>query len=81
MNLYTLLTHSAQAALDLQRPDGSMPPGHNGLYHDPETPVRNTAHWLLTFQKVYQITQVDAYRQAVQKALRYLCQADLRPSG
>ncbi|MBZ0300604.1 MAG: agl cluster protein AglQ [Anaerolineae bacterium] len=81
MKLYDILTHSAEAALRLQRADGSLPPGHNGPYQDPETPVRTTAHWLLTFLKAYQITQAAPYLQAVQNALRYLCQPELRPAG
>ncbi len=47
--LHALLLESARAALSRQRADGSLPPGHNGPYADRETPVRNTAHWLVSF--------------------------------
>ena len=52
MNLYDLLVDTADRAIEIQRSDGSMPPGHNGPYYDPETPVRNTAHWSITFVRL-----------------------------
>jgi hypothetical protein len=79
MMLSDLLTRSAQAALSLQLADGSMPPGHNGPYRDPETPVRNTAHWLITWLKVYTLTGEAQYRQAAERAVAYLTSPDARP--
>jgi hypothetical protein len=35
---------------------GAMPPGHNGPYQDPETPVRNTAHWIQTYLAANRMT-------------------------
>ena len=57
MDLYEIISLSASSALKLQRDDGSMPPGWNGPYRQQETPVRNTAHWLITFLKAYEITE------------------------
>lgn len=79
MMLSDILTCSAAAALALQAPDGSMPPGHNGPYHDPETPVRNTAHWLITWLKVYDLTSETRYRQAAEQAVAYLTSPAARP--
>lgn len=79
MNLYDLIIRSADAALDLQKADGSMPPGHNGPYHDPETPVRNTSHWLITFLKVYEISGEQKYRIAAERAVHYLLSDKIRP--
>lgn len=79
MMLSDILTRSATAALALQASDGSMPPGHNGPYHDPETPVRNTAHWLITWLKVHELTGEVQYRQAAERAIAYLTSPKARP--
>ncbi len=80
MNLYEIIVQSANAALSLQNlEDGSMPPGHNGSYHDPETPVRNTAHWLITFLKAYSISGETKFLKAAKKAVTYLCSDAARP--
>lgn len=82
MNLYELLLSSASSALALQKlHDGSMPPGHNGPYHDPETPVRNTAHWLITFLKAHEISGEQAFLKAAQRAASYLLADEARPMG
>ena len=44
ITVHELLERSARAALDLQRDDGSFSPGRNGVYDEPETPVRTTSH-------------------------------------
>jgi hypothetical protein len=53
--LYDFLGSAADRGLRFQKEDGSFPPGYNGSYDDPETPVRNTGHWLITFLKAYEI--------------------------
>ena len=65
------LIEAADASLSRQRDDGSFPPGHNGPYHDPETPVRNTAHYLYLYAALYEKTKNGAYRYAVLKSLYY----------
>lgn len=82
MNLHDILVQSADAALSLQNSEkGSMPAGHNGSYHDPETPVRNTAHWLITFLKAYSISGEAKFLEAAKKAVTYLCSDTARPMG
>ena len=44
ITVHELLERSARTAPDLQREDGSFPPGRNGVYDEPETPVRTTSH-------------------------------------
>ena len=61
---------SASSALKLQKEDGSMPAGWNGPYHQSETPVRNTAHWLITFLKAYEITNNARYKRGCKKVRR-----------
>ena len=50
-NVQTIFLDSCKRALKLQNPKGEMPAGHNGPYQDPETPIRNTAHWIVSFAK------------------------------
>lgn len=82
MNLYDIIVSSANAALSLQDlQKGSMPAGHNGSYHDPETPVRSTAHWLITFLKAYEISGEKSFLDAAHKAANYLSSSNVRPMG
>lgn len=79
MQLGDVILASAQASLGLQRADGSFPPGHNGPYHDPETPVRNTGHWVITLCKAYEISGDIRLRDAAWRAAQYLISAEARP--
>ena len=81
IDLYDVIEGIARRAVETQRPDGSMPPGHNGPYHDPETPVRNTSHWLVTFLHAYEITGDDRYLEAATDATGYLLGEDARPGS
>lgn len=72
MKLSKILIKSADAALKKQKKDGSMPPGHNGPYYHPETSIRNTCHWLITFLKVYRITDEKKFLNAANKCINYL---------
>ncbi len=79
MNLYDVVLLSASSALSMQKGDGSMPSGWNGPYHQSETPVRNTAHWLITFLKAYEITNDAGYKEAAEKCAEYLLSDNARP--
>ncbi len=81
ITLHKLLERSARAALDLQRKDGSFPPGRNGIYDEPETPVRTTSHWLATLSKVYKITGDEEFANAANNAADYLLSDEARPHG
>ena len=48
ITLHEFLERSAESALELQREDGSFPPGRNFTYDEPETPVGTTARWATT---------------------------------
>jgi hypothetical protein len=80
MRLSDLLVESGEAALRLQRPDGSLPAGFNGPYRDPETPVRTTAHWLMTFLKAHDISGASRFRDGAARAAEYLASPHLRPA-
>lgn len=79
MDLYTLLIHNAEAGLE--RLDEHMPAGHNGPYHDLETPVRNTSHWAITFLNAFRTTGDEQYLDGVETCLSYLLSTEARPHG
>ena len=81
ITVHELLERSARAALDLQRDDGSFSPGRNGVYDEPETPVRTTSHWLTTLSKVYEITSDEEFAEAANDAADYLLSEEARPHG
>lgn len=78
---YELLERSARAALELQRDDGSFPPGRNNVYDENETPVRTTSKWLITLSAVLETTGDEKIRSAAEDALEYLLSDEARPCG
>jgi hypothetical protein len=81
MRLIELLETSASAALAVQREDGSLPSGNNGPHGHPETPVRNTAHWLVTFAALYRRTGHRDWLDGVRRAAGFLALDSNRPHG
>lgn len=79
INLSDIILLSADTGLSMLGSDGSMPPGHNGPYHDPETPVRNTSHWMIIFLKAFEVSKDERFRVAAEKCLSYLMGPDARP--
>lgn len=61
-------------------PDGILP-GHNGPYKDPETPIRNMGHWLITFAKCHDWTGDDAFLGAIRPLATKLLSKEARPFG
>ena len=58
-----------------------MPAGHNGSYHDPETPIRNTAHWIVSFAKAYEISKDENFYNAILQGLKSIKDAKWRPTN
>jgi hypothetical protein len=81
MQLSELIEQSGRVALGMQGSDGSFPPGQNGPYADRETPVRTTAHWLITLLSLHERTGEAAFRDAAARAAGYLRSDDVRPMG
>lgn len=81
MTLKEFILKTSEVRLNLQSHNGSMPPGHNGPYKDPETPVRNTAHWCITFLKAYQISDNQQFLDVAVKCGEYLRSNEARPMG
>jgi hypothetical protein len=81
LSVHDLIVRSATSGLALRdRRTGAMPAGHNGPYHDPETPVRATAHWLILYLKAFELSGAPTFRTAAQEAARYLLADDHRPA-
>jgi hypothetical protein len=70
--LRNVLLREAQDAISAQSAAGSLSPGRNGGYGDPETPVRCTAHALVALCHAYRETQDQAFKAAAERALSYL---------
>ena len=81
MELHQLIVNTAKAGLELINKGGHMPAGHNGSHQDPETPVRNTSHWIITFLKAHQITGEEKYLNATEQCLSFLTNEKTRPHG
>lgn len=81
MKLGELIVRTSHAALALQGDEGEFPPGHNGPYGDPETPIRNTAHWTNTLIKAFEISGDRKYRDAARRAIEFLLRSEARPMG
>jgi len=80
-SLRDILCSCAEQALEKQDADGSMPAGHNGPWNDPETPVRNTGHWAITFLRSHEWTDDDRFLTAGENAVSYLLSDAARPHG
>lgn len=79
--LQEILNQSAEKGLSLQKDSGEMPRGSNGPWNDQETPVRNTAHWTITFLETYRSTGDERFLEAGRKSAAYLLREELRPEG
>ena len=80
MLLSDIIINLCDTILEKQKDDGSFPSGHNGPYHDPETPVRNTAHWLFLLATLYERTRDTKWKVASEKAVAYLLGSEARPN-
>jgi ribosomal 30S subunit maturation factor RimM len=79
MDIQDIIFSLAEKAIDELNKNGFMSGGHNGPYYDPETPVRNTAHWATTFAHCYRVTKDDKYYKAVELCGDYLLSKEARP--
>lgn len=80
-NLFSFIEQAASQALQGQRTDGSCQPGWNGPYRDPETPVRNTAHWIVSWARLFQLSGQKKFKKAAESGVDYLLGTDARPMG
>jgi len=78
-SLFNQIIKEAEEAILTQNEDGSFPGGHNGPYFDPETPVRNTAHWIFTLTSIYKKNQNPKLVSVIERAVDYLKGKAARP--
>jgi len=69
--LETLLDQATKATHRISH-NGSFEAGHNGAYGDPDTPVRNTAHWLVSLCSAHRAEPTGAYRDAAVRAMEFM---------
>lgn len=81
VKLYDLISASAAGGLTMQKPDGSMPAGHNGPWQHRETPARTTAHWALLFLKAFFLEGKSIYRDAALKSCAFLMSEKIVHNG
>lgn len=81
MRLDELMVAAADGALAGQEPTGEFPGGHNGPYHDPETPVRVTAHWAVALEAAHRLSGEARHAEAAAAAVGYLLSRPARPVG
>ncbi len=60
---------------------GNVEPGNNGPWQIQQTPVRNSAHWLILFSWVYSATKKRKYLDTVARLAEYLASKEARPNG
>jgi hypothetical protein len=61
-------------AAEIQNGDGGFAGGHNGPYGDPDTEVRNTAHWLYSFCVAFELTANPVFKRAADRSASFLKQ-------
>ncbi|MEM0965503.1 MAG: hypothetical protein AAGJ81_05080 [Verrucomicrobiota bacterium] len=64
------------AAVARQASDGRMPAGHNGHYHDPETPVRNTSHYIIAFLRAWELSDDSSFLEAAKRSVDWLIKSN-----
>ncbi len=82
MKLTEFIKNLSDGVLTSQNADGAFPPGHNGPYHDPETPLRNTSHWLITLAYIARhSSEPNKYISHIKRAAEFLNSQEARPFG
>lgn len=78
---YDLIVRAGQAAIQIQKKDGSFPAGRNYSYDEKSTPVRTTTQWLRTLVKAFDITGEQPFEEAANDAVDVLLSNKFRPEG
>ena len=66
------LKYIADKNLDVFLRQGYATAGHNGPHGHPDTPARNTAHYLVIYSYLYKKTGVDKYKKICDIFASYL---------
>jgi hypothetical protein len=65
-------TFGLKGLIDMGDKGSFFPGGHNGPYMNLETPVRNTAHWIINFTIAYQLSKTTDFKLAALKCVDWL---------
>ncbi len=65
----------------IEEPNKYFIPGHNGPYNDPETPVRNKGHWLITLGWDFQVTGDSKFKNITKSLAGDLFNHESRTHG
>ena len=76
-----LLTECADAHYERFLRNGYADPGHNGPYGCTDTPVRNTAHWLITYAYLWKTTGQERYKTLALRFAEYLMMEQRKSSS
>jgi len=76
-NVEEIFFESVDRALTLAHPGARnnmlfFPGGRNGPYLDFESPIRNSAHWLLSFSCAYSLNKKKSYKVTAEKLMNFL---------
>lgn len=74
-----IILKSANAVLQIQKNDGSFPPGHNGPWNNEDTPVRVTSHWAILLLKAYSLSNDNKFLHSSRMAYSFLTSKIARP--
>ena len=71
--IINIITEIADSKLNEIEKKGHVESGVNGPYNCDDTPVRNTAHWCVTYSFLYKKDNKIEYKRAVKKLADYIC--------
>lgn len=72
MDYNTLVKQLADKELTYILEHGFAHAGFNGPYYNQDTPVRNSAHWIVTYSYLYEKTGKQEYYDAAKILSEYL---------
>ncbi len=76
--IVSIIKEIADKNYDLFLLKGYAAPGNNGPYGHKDTPVRNTAHWLITYAYLWKKTGDKKYEEIVKRFADYLIQGQAK---
>lgn len=82
---YSLVLDTASSVLGFKvctsKSQAYIPGGVNGPYFDLETPVRNTAHWLISYSILYKLEGDQKFKTVALQLLEFLLQTESYKKG
>lgn len=76
MSIREILITTVDRALERKGSEPFFPPGHNGPYNEPETPTRNSSHWIMLLAFAFKETGQQIYLDNLIMVAEYLISSD-----